>query len=106
MHRVDSLKVKGPQGPAPSLRRVQGGRIADAWSERDPKHHPQVDAFSASPVTCGPLESLPDSRASPSLKGNCIQGFQMPLSDVIWLLHGRRCSVGQPICRAGVETQI
>lgn len=106
MHRVDSPEGEGPQGPCSFLRRVQG-RIADAWNERDPKHHPQVDAFSASPVACGPLESLPDSRASPSLKrGIASRGFQMPLSDVIWLLHGRRCSVGQPICRAGVETQI
>ena len=109
MHRIESPEGEGPQGPCSFPRRVQGsGSGLQTLGMRGTQGIiPSVDTFSTSPVACGPLESLLDSHASPSLKrGIASSDFQMPLSDVIWLLYGRHCPVAQPICRAGVETQV
>ena len=108
MHRIESPEGESPQGPCSFPRRVQGsGSGLQKLGMRGTQGIiPTVDT-STSPVTCGPLQSLLDSHASPSLKREIASSdFQMPLSDFIWLLYGRHCPVGQPICRAGVETQM
>ena len=109
MHKIESPEDEGSQGPCSFPRRVQGsgsglqklgmrGTLGIILS---------VGTFSISPVVRGPLESLLDSHASQSLKrGIASNDCQMPLSDVIWLLYGHHCSIGQPICREGIEMQM